>query len=286
MAYVYRHIRVDKNEPFYIGIGSDSIYRRAKTRDGRNKIWKGIVKRSNFEVDILFDDISFDEAKQKEIEFISLYGRIDKGTGTLCNLTDGGEGMLGAIVSEETRLKRSIANKGNKSRTGQKLSDEQKAKLSAIHKGKKKIYTKEGYEAFLKAREKTKGRKQPQEEIERRRLSNTGKKRSEEFKQRMREANLGKKMSEEARKKMSEYWTGRKRKPYSEETRRKISEAQQKLSLIRKIKKTNMITLSQEQLRDLEILLLETPFKYAQPILNILQKAAQEQAPKEEVKAD
>jgi hypothetical protein len=249
MAYIYRHIRVDKNEPFYIGIGSDSIYRRAKTRDGRNKIWKGIVKRSNFEVDILFDDISFDKAKQKEIEFISLYGRIDKGTGTLCNLTDGGEGMLGAIVSEETRLKRSIANKGNKSRTGQKLSDEQKAKLSAIHKGRKKVYTKEGYEAFLKAREKTKGRKQPQEEIERRRLANTGKKRSDEI-------------------------------------RKKMSETQQKLSLIRKIKKTNMITLSQEQLRDLEILLLETPFKYAQPILNILQKAAQEQAPKEEVKED
>jgi hypothetical protein len=46
------------------------------------------------------------------------------------------------------------------------------------------------------------------------------------------------------------------------------------------------MTLSNEQLQQLELLLLETPFKYAQPILNILQKAAQEQAPKEEVKAD
>jgi hypothetical protein len=29
MAYVYRHIRLDKNEPFYIGIGSDSSFARA-----------------------------------------------------------------------------------------------------------------------------------------------------------------------------------------------------------------------------------------------------------------
>jgi hypothetical protein len=46
------------------------------------------------------------------------------------------------------------------------------------------------------------------------------------------------------------------------------------------------MTLSNEQLQQLELLLLETPFKYAQPILNILQKAAQEQALKEEVKED
>jgi hypothetical protein len=32
-----------------------------------------------------------------------LYGRIDKRLGTLANLTDGGEGTLGAIVSKEKR---------------------------------------------------------------------------------------------------------------------------------------------------------------------------------------
>jgi hypothetical protein len=46
------------------------------------------------------------------------------------------------------------------------------------------------------------------------------------------------------------------------------------------------MTLSNEQLQQLEAILLETPFKYAQPILNILQKAAQEQAPKEDAKQD
>jgi hypothetical protein len=42
MAYVYRHIRLDKNEPFYIGIGKDdySSFKRAyHTGNKRNKIW-------------------------------------------------------------------------------------------------------------------------------------------------------------------------------------------------------------------------------------------------------
>jgi hypothetical protein len=29
MVYLYRHIRLDKNEPFYIGIGSDKQYKRS-----------------------------------------------------------------------------------------------------------------------------------------------------------------------------------------------------------------------------------------------------------------
>ena len=42
MAYLYRHIREDKNEPFYIGIGSDSTYKRANQtkKERRNKIPK------------------------------------------------------------------------------------------------------------------------------------------------------------------------------------------------------------------------------------------------------
>ena len=46
------------------------------------------------------------------------------------------------------------------------------------------------------------------------------------------------------------------------------------------------MTLTTEQLQQLELLLLETPFKYAQPILQILQKAAQEQAATEQPKEE
>lgn len=44
MAYLYRHIRLDKNEPFYIGIGSDSNY----NRDLQNGIYYQSCKEAAF----------------------------------------------------------------------------------------------------------------------------------------------------------------------------------------------------------------------------------------------
>ena len=76
MAYVYRHIRLDKNEPFYIGVGSDDVYKRANDTKGRNKIWYDITKKTDYEVEILFDNISWEDALSKEIEFIDLYKRM------------------------------------------------------------------------------------------------------------------------------------------------------------------------------------------------------------------
>jgi hypothetical protein len=103
MAYVYRHIRLDKNEPFYIGIGSGPTYKRANNPRDRNIFWKRIVAKTEYEVEIMLDDLTWEEACNKEKEFISLYGRSDKKLGSLSNLTDGGEGQLGYIFSEERK---------------------------------------------------------------------------------------------------------------------------------------------------------------------------------------
>jgi len=138
MAYVYRHIRLDKNEPFYIGIGSDEKYDRSKERYNRNGLWKIIANKSDIEIEILLDGLTYEEAKEKEKEFIALYGRKNNNTGILTNLTDGGEGSLGIVISDETRQKLSIAHLGNKSRTGHKLSIETRQKMSASALGKKK----------------------------------------------------------------------------------------------------------------------------------------------------
>lgn len=91
MAYLYRHIRLDKNSVFYIGIGSDSDYIRAYSKRGRNRHWNWIVSKTEYEVEIIIDDISWEEACKKEIEFISIYGRVNYG-GILCNMTSGGDG--------------------------------------------------------------------------------------------------------------------------------------------------------------------------------------------------
>ena len=117
IGYLYRHIRLDKNEPFYIGIGyTSNNYAlkgryRASTSKGRNPIWKKIVAKTNYEIEILFEDLPLDKLAEKEIEFIKLYGKICNGTGTLANITDGGLGTLGSKHnlgrkhSEETKEK-------------------------------------------------------------------------------------------------------------------------------------------------------------------------------------
>lgn len=131
MAYVYRHIRLDKNEPFYIGIGNDIYYKRARNKSRRNKFWKNIISKTDYEVEILFDNISYDFAKQKEIEFIKLYGRKDLGTGTLVNLTDGGEGIIGFCRNQEYK------DKIRKTLTGRKLSEKHRNNISKGGIGRK-----------------------------------------------------------------------------------------------------------------------------------------------------
>ena len=134
MSYVYRHIRIDKNEPFYIGIAKndDSNFNRAyyKNKSKRNKIWLDIINKTDYEVEVLFENLTWKEACQKEIEFINLYGRIDLGTGSLANMTRGGDGMVGIVRSEEYKLKLSERQKnGNSYWFGKKFSKEHKDKI-------------------------------------------------------------------------------------------------------------------------------------------------------------
>ena len=215
MAYLYRHIRLDKNEPFYIGIGSDNAYKRANDKKNRNTIWNDIIAKTDYEVDILFDNINWDDACKKEIEFISLYGRKDIKTGILANLTNGGEGKVGFNVTNETRNKLSKAATGRKmavetiekiklKNIGKKRSEETKKKLSESHKGIKVF-----------------GRINSKETREKISIANKGKKRkplSEETKRKIGLANKTKKhlpISDETKKKLSEalrlYWVNKRK---------------------------------------------------------------------------
>jgi len=156
--YLYRHIRIDKNEPFYIGIGTKqartfnsakSEYRRAyETSRKESYIWNNIVSKTNYEVQIIFESDDYNFIKGKEEEFISLYGRIDKNTGVLSNMTNGGDGFIGYVPSKEKIEKHKLfmtgrkqseeeKQKRNKSRKGYVHSEETKIKISNSHKGKK-----------------------------------------------------------------------------------------------------------------------------------------------------
>ena len=151
MPHVYRHIRLDKREPFYIGIGVDDFGRRANDKKARrSKWWNRIVDKHGYEVQILFEEVSIEFAKEKEKEFIALYGRLDLGTGTLCNLTDGGDGANGwkAPVKTIERMKEAAKIRGTymlntpeviakraESNRGKKRTPEQCEKLAAWQRG-------------------------------------------------------------------------------------------------------------------------------------------------------
>jgi hypothetical protein len=124
---VYRHIRLDKNLPFYIGIGKrfghdkpksrtnySVIYHRAFESDPskRNKIWKSITAKSGWRAEIVMDDLCKEEVSNKEQEFIRTYGRIDNGTGILANMTDGGDGIWNCKRSEEFKERCRILKTG------------------------------------------------------------------------------------------------------------------------------------------------------------------------------
>ncbi len=114
MAYVYTHTRIDTEVVFYVGIGKKPKYYRAFEKAKRGKHWNNITAKSDFVTRIELDNCTWQDAQLKERGLISLYGRLDLGTGTLCNRTNGGEGSNGAIVSEETKRKISVAKTGKK----------------------------------------------------------------------------------------------------------------------------------------------------------------------------
>jgi len=126
MAIVYQHIRKDTNQVFYIGIGED-ISRAYDKR--RKQHWKSIVNKHGYVVKILHDNLDWEQACKIEIQLISEIGRKDLGTGPLINLTSGGEGTPGRVVSNKT--KQLLREK----QTGKTYGDETKQKQSLQRKG-------------------------------------------------------------------------------------------------------------------------------------------------------
>jgi hypothetical protein len=125
--YVYKHIRLDKNEPFYIGIGNKKNFGRAFefSKDKRNEIWWKIYSKTNISVEILYESLTKTEASLKEQELIKKYGRKDLNEGSLCNMTDGGDGIWNCIRTEKTKKLLSEQKIGSKNpQFGKKQSKE------------------------------------------------------------------------------------------------------------------------------------------------------------------
>jgi hypothetical protein len=146
--YVYLHRRKSDNKVCYVGKGKGE---RAYKVSGRNERWQRTRNKHGINVEIVFDNLSEDDAFQIEKDTIlemKYFGY------PLCNMTNGGEGATGYVPSDEARKKISEANKGRF------VSQEWRDNMSKAQKG----------------------RKLSQEHIERMRLSLVGHKQTEETK--------------------------------------------------------------------------------------------------------
>ena len=132
--YVYEWIRLDTNEPFYVGKGKGDRW-KILTR-GNNHHFNNIVKSIPVAVNILHNNLTEDIANDLEVWYIREYRDIIGYD--ICNIADGGEGhglagkengMYGKHHSDESKNKISEINKGRH------RSDESKKKISEAIKG-------------------------------------------------------------------------------------------------------------------------------------------------------
>lgn len=152
MWYVYKHTRLDTNEVFYIGIGKTKNFKRAYTKFNRNGFWYNVTNRCAWVAEIISKDLTFEEACTEEVLLIKTYGRRNTNLGTLVNLTNGGEGADGVVMSEETKIKISKSHKGKKlsvehaniirnacikANTGRRITQETKDKIRQKALGRK-----------------------------------------------------------------------------------------------------------------------------------------------------
>lgn len=121
--YVYLH-RTESGQVFYVGKGQGN---RAWSKKNRNISWRRTASRQGLVVELLYEGLPEKRALELEIETIAYYGREN-----LVNLTDGGEGVSGRKVSEESRAKM------RERKLGRKFTVEHCANLSKAKLGKAK----------------------------------------------------------------------------------------------------------------------------------------------------
>lgn len=107
--FVYKHVRLDTSEVFYIGIGKIRIsddattwkmkHYRAFSKQGRNPIWKRIVAKTEYEVEVIHDDLSKKEAIEHEMCLINDIGRRCDSSGVLSNISIGGETVKDEMIT-------------------------------------------------------------------------------------------------------------------------------------------------------------------------------------------
>ena len=193
--YTYAYLRED-GTPYYIGKGRNKRYLQKDGRCCR-------IPKDKTRILFLKLNLTESEAFRHEKYMISIFGRLDLGTGVLRNLSDGGEGASNRTLSAESREKLSKSTK-------RRFADpKEREKIAASKRGKPGPPMHENTRIALQK-------------------ANTGKVRSEDTKRKISDSQKGKKISPESKEKMS---AAKKGKPWTparraaQELRRKKKES-------------------------------------------------------------
>jgi hypothetical protein len=191
--YVYEHWRPDTGTCFYVGKGKDK--RAWDMKNMRNRHHMAITSKLTslgfcVDVRIVIDQISEETALNLEIDRIATYGM-----DSLSNMTSGGDGLRNP--SKETREKISQSQKARFAKPG--------AKDAVSRQNKGRVTSKE---TKLKLAITSKGHRHSIETIEK-----------------MKVAAKVRGVSDITRKANKAVLTGKKRAPFTEETRKKMSDA-------------------------------------------------------------
>lgn len=139
-------------EPFYIGFGKNGrMYDHVKyaIKPGKkprscNNLKYGRIRHIHEDgLDVIHvrlrSWLTRKDAAKLEVRLIQRIGRIDTKTGPLCNLTSGGEGMVGVVFTRKIRKKMRRAH--------ERMTDEAKAERSRKMREAKQNRTEEAREA-------------------------------------------------------------------------------------------------------------------------------------------
>lgn len=130
-VYVYED---EMNRPIYIGKGRGKRYRdhlriaknRTKPHPFYNKLKKMIRLGFKPQFHKIKENLTPEEACALEIKIIRKIGRKDLGTGTLLNMSDGGEGLLNMSPVHKEIIRKRHTGKVNSPETIKKMSDSKK----------------------------------------------------------------------------------------------------------------------------------------------------------------
>lgn len=149
--YAYIHAKPD-GTPFYVGKGQG---RRSRMFHKRNQHHKNVVAKYGRKNILIGTFDCSDESTAFDLE-MGLIKCLKRMGIELTNLTDGGHGVSGLVVTQEQRAKISATLTG---RSGTPWSDEQRAKFKATTTGRKRTP-----EQIAKMREAGRNRKPPSDE--------------------------------------------------------------------------------------------------------------------------